>query len=411
MRKDIKERMILMKQDGIKPNYAELAKQYGCDYRTVKKYFESTPEELKAKLQKPSILDPYKSIVEDKLNIPCSATAIYKFIQKKGYKGWYSVVKRYCNKYKVEQYQKATIRFETNPGLQAQVDWKESKTLTNKNGEIFEINIFLILLGYSRLKYIELTIDRKQSTVFQGLVNSFKFFGGVPKEILFDNMKTVVDHSKSEYNKPIINSTFYEFSKDMGFETILCRAFRPQTKGKVENLAKVMDRLDAYNNEFDTLDELDEIVRELNIDLNNEVSQATLEKPIDRFKKEKEYLNKLPRIDVLEGFITKPITRKVSKESMITFGKSKYSVHPKYIGKQVTLTVKANTLYIYYNKELVKGYNISSQYLNYTKDDMVEILKTDAFKHKDDKYIEDFIDNNMAIYDKLGGKSWVHMYN
>lgn len=193
------------------------------------------------------------------------------------------------------------------------------------------------------------------------------------------------------------------FFKDMGFETILCRAFRPQTKGKVENLAKVMDRLDAYNNEFETLDELDEIVRELNIDLNNEVSQATEEKPVERFKKEKEYLNKLPRIDVLEGFITKPITRKVSKESMITFGKSKYSVHPKYIGKQVTLTVKANTLYIYYSKELVKTYKISSQYLNYTKDDMVEILKTDAFKHKDDKYIKDFIDNNMAIYDKLGG--------
>ena len=403
MRKDIKERMILMKNDGIKPNYAELAKQYGCDYRTVKKYFETKGSETIPRPPKSSILDPYKTIVEDKLNVPCSATAIYKFIQKKGYKGCYSVVKRYCNKYKVEQYQKATIRFETNPGLQAQVDWKESKRLTNKNGEIFEINIFLIILGYSRLKYIELTVDRKQSTVFQRLVNAFKFFGGVPKEILFDNMKTVVDQSKSEYNKPVINSTFYEFSKDMGFEVILCRAFRPQTKGKVENLAKIMDRLDAYNNEFETLDELDEIVRELNIDLNNEVSQATNERPIERFKKEKEHLNKLPRIDVLEGFITKPITRKVSKESMITFGKSKYSVHPKYIGKQVPLEVKANTLYIYYSKELVKTHIISKEYLNYTKDDMIEILKTDAFKHKDDKFIEDFIDENMAIYDKLGG--------
>ena len=146
-------------------------------------------------------------------------------------------------------------------------------------GEIFEINIFLIILGYSRLKYIELRVDRKQSTVFQGLVNAFKFFGGVAKEILFDNMKTVVDHSKREYNKPVINSFFYEFSKDIGFEVILCRAFRLQTKGKVENLAKIMDRLDAYNNEFETLDELDEIVRELNIDLNNEVSQATNERP------------------------------------------------------------------------------------------------------------------------------------
>ncbi len=80
MRKDIKERMILMKQDSVKPNYVELAKQYGCDYRTIKKYFESSAVELKPKPQKPSILDPYKSIIEDKLNIPCSATAIYKFM-------------------------------------------------------------------------------------------------------------------------------------------------------------------------------------------------------------------------------------------------------------------------------------------------------------------------------------------
>ena len=122
MRKDIKERMILMKNDGINPNYAELAKQYGCDYRTVKKYFETKESETIPRPPKSSILDPYKTIVEDKLNVPCSATAIYKFIQKKGYKGCYSVVKRYCNKYKVERYQKATIRFETNPGLQAQVD-------------------------------------------------------------------------------------------------------------------------------------------------------------------------------------------------------------------------------------------------------------------------------------------------
>lgn len=403
MRKDILERMKILKQDDIKPNYSELAKQLGCDYRTVKRYYENDIDSNKKRQPKPSILEPYKDIVEDKLQIPCKASDIYHFIKKKGYKGCYSVVKRYCNKYKVEQSHKATIRFETNPGLQAQVDWKESKIIRNKKGEMFEINIFLVILGYSRLKYIELTVDKTQPTVFQGLVNAFKFFGGVPKEILFDNMKTVVDHSKSEYNKPVINSTFYEFSKDMGFQAILCRAFRPQTKGKVENLAKIMDRLDAYNDEFETLDELDEIVRELNTDLNNEISQATGEKPIERFKKEKEYLNPLPRIDVLEGFITKPITRKVTKESMITYNKSKYSVSTKYIGKIVMLEIKANTLYIYYNKELIKTHLISKNHLNYSKDDMVEILKSDVFKNKDDKYIEDFIENNLKLYDSIGG--------
>ena len=402
MRKDILERMKILKQDDIKPNYAELAKQLGCDYRTVKRYYENDINTLTNRKPKPSILDPYKEIVEDKLKIPCKASDIYHFIKKKGYNGCYSVVKRYCNKYKVEQSHKATIRFETNPGLQAQVDWKESKTMINKHGEAFVINIFLVLLGFSRMKYIELTIDRNQTTVFQALANSFRYFGGVPKEILFDNMKTVVDHAKSEYNNPIINSRFYEFSKDMGFQTILCRAFRPQTKGKVENLAKIMDRLDVYNNEFETLDELDEIIRELNLDLNNEVSQATNEKPIERFKKEKEYLNPLPIIDVLEGYITKPVTRKVTKESMITYNKSKYSVSTKYIGKIVTLETKANTLYIYYNKELIKTHKITDNYFNYHKEDLHEILKSDVFKHKDDKYIENFIENNLKIYDSIG---------
>lgn len=93
MRKDIKERMILMKNDGIKPNYAELAKQYGCDYRTVKKYFETQESETVPRPPKPSILDPYKTIVEDKLNVPCSATAIFKFIKKKDIKAVIALLK------------------------------------------------------------------------------------------------------------------------------------------------------------------------------------------------------------------------------------------------------------------------------------------------------------------------------
>ena len=78
-------------------------------------------------------------------------------------------------------------------------------TLKNRDGKEFTINIFLIILGYSRLKYLNLTLDKTQETVFQSLTNSFKYFGGVPKEILFDNMKTVVEHAKSEYNKPVVN--------------------------------------------------------------------------------------------------------------------------------------------------------------------------------------------------------------
>lgn len=85
-------------------------------------------------------------------------------------------------------------------------------------------------------------------------------------------MKSVIDQSKTQYNDAVINSNFYQFSKDIGFQVIACRPYRPQTKGKVETLAKIMERLRVYNYEFDTLDELDEIVRELNYDINNSIS-------------------------------------------------------------------------------------------------------------------------------------------
>ena len=125
---------------------------------------------------------------------------------------------------KHEQIKKATIRFETNPGLQAQVDWKETMTLKNREGKKFTINIFSIILGYSRFKYIKLTLDRTQQTVFQSLTDAFNYFGGVPKKILFDNMKTVVDHAKSEYANPQVNQKMYcELTEDKARPHVIVR--------------------------------------------------------------------------------------------------------------------------------------------------------------------------------------------
>ena len=240
MRKDIYERIRVLKMDEIKPNFAELAKAWGCDYRTAKKYFYQEESKPLIRKQIPSKLDPYKEMINEKLKLCCSYNSIYKFICKKGYHGKYTILRNYCSLYKSDETKKATIRFETNPGLQAQVDWKESMTLHYRNGDSITFNIFLILLGYSRLKYIELTLDRSQDTVFKSMIHAFRYFGGIPKEIIFDNMKTVVDHSKSNYSEAVINESFYQFSKDFGFEVWTCRPFRPQTKGKVEALARTM---------------------------------------------------------------------------------------------------------------------------------------------------------------------------
>lgn len=400
MRKDIYERMKIMKQEGTKPNYAELSRRWNCDYRTVKRYFE---QDLvpKRKVTKPSKLDPYKTIIEEKANLGCTTSSIYHFIKKKGYEGKYTILRDYIKSIKVEGNQKATIRFETNPGLQAQVDWKERMKLISRNGQIFEINIFLMLLGYSRTKYIELTIDRNQGTLMMAMINGFRYFEGIPKEIIFDNMKTVVDQSRTNYQDAVINETFYQFSKDMGFEVRSCRAFRPQTKGKVEALAKLMSRLEPYNNEFDTLEELEEIVREMMKDINNDKSYATNETPLKLLEKEKEYLLPLPNQELINNYFTKPITRIVTKESMVTYMNNKYSLDPKYIGKIVNLEVSDNKLKIIYGKEIIGTHELSKRKFNYQKGHMISILKSDAMKFKKDEEIEDFAKKQLELYDEF----------
>src|SRR5574344_1634006 len=281
---------------GIKPNLSKIARQYSCDPRTVKRYLIAGPSAcIRAVREYHSILEAYEPTILEKLEFGASAKAIHIFLRSKGFKGGYSTVKNFCRKHKLANKQQATIRFETNPGLQAQVDWKESLRLQNNKGVIFEVNIFLVVLGYSRYKFIKLTTDRTQPTVLKGLLECFQYFGGVPKEILFDNMRTIVDRSRTQFGKPIYNERLYEFSKDSGFIPKSCLAYKPQTKGKVESLANLMNRLKVYNNEFETLDDLNQIVKQVNEDINNEISQATAKSPSELFKSEQKYLNPLPK--------------------------------------------------------------------------------------------------------------------
>ena len=120
MRKDIYERMKIMKQEGVKPNYSEIARRWNCDYRTVKRYFEQDVIPIR-KITKPSKLDAFRTIIEEKANLGCTASSIYHFIKKKGYEGGETILREFVRSIRVEGEQKATIRFETNPGLQAQV--------------------------------------------------------------------------------------------------------------------------------------------------------------------------------------------------------------------------------------------------------------------------------------------------
>ena len=380
---------------------AAIAKIMGCDPRTVKKYMEGYVPKKKREVHKKSKLDEYKNIIETKMEIGCSSMAIFKYIQKEGYSGSYSLVADYALKHKTEQVKKATMRYETSPGLQAQVDWKESIKMTSKTGQVYEVNIFLMVLGYSRFKFLKLTNDRTQKTLFNCMNEAFKYFKGVPREILFDNMPTVVDRANSRIGNVKINGKFMQYSKDIGFKVITCRAYRPQTKGKVESLAKLVDRLKVYNDEFKDYEELEKIVNDFMKDINKEVSQGTNERPVDRIKKETKYLLPLPNQDILKTYIASPKEYKVSKESMITYKGQKYSVPTYLIGELVSVRETNEYIHIYYTTNLITTHRKTDNFLNYHKEHLKEILKSDALKNMEESDIENFVETYLQEYDNL----------
>ena len=403
MRKDVTLNTII--KGGDKINKSALARQYGCCWETIDRRLN--PDKYKRERKKriyTSILDKYKVLIDEKIennNIP--ATGIYFLLKEKyNYEGKYGIVRKYVSEKKKNIINELTIRFETIKGYQSQVDWKEKIKLHDIYGNEYVISIFLIVLGNSRYKYIELTFDQTQSTLFRCLINAFKYFGGTTKEILFDNMKTIVDHAKSTYTNVIINSKAEQFSKDVGFKIVTCRPYRPRTKGKVETLAKIMNRLKAFDKEFKNWNELNDIVKKLNYNLNyEEKSQATNEIPNILFEKEKEYLIPV-NIDILKNYYIPEKTYKVSNESMITYKGIKYSVPIQYVGKQITVLDEDNVIHLYYNTKLIYSYNKNKKYkYNYKENDYVEILKNSSFDKKTSEEIDKFIINNLESMDQI----------
>ncbi len=160
-------------------------------------------EVFKNKNPTPSKLDPFKEIIDGKLKLSCTAMSVFKFLPKKGFSGVYTIGREYCRTKKYKEIKKAMIRVETFPVTAVQFDWREDMDLHHQFGNAHKFSLFLYVLHYSKLKFIILTWNRKQDTLFSCLSEAFEYTGGVPREIWFDNMRTVLlIFGKTKRNTP-----------------------------------------------------------------------------------------------------------------------------------------------------------------------------------------------------------------
>ena len=383
-----------------KPNFAAIGRAHGVDYRTAKRHW--LKGDITATRNKPSKLDDIQKLIKEKLAIVGSTLrGVYEYLKdQKLYDGSYSNFRKYVKKHQLQAKEKTSghPRFETEPAEQAQADWKENITMTSKYGEVFVINIFHIILCFSRLSYFELSIRKEQSDVFRCLLHAFNYFNGVPKEIVFDNMPTASTHEGKGKRK--VNPRMKVFARDVGFEVKLCKPGASYTKGKVEARNKILDWILPYNNEFEDLNELYEIVKKLNYKANNYMCQSTHMPPTLLYKKEKEYLSPLPKKEIIETYQS---YRKsvVGKDSTIYFNGNKYSVNPALIGETVGYEEFDNKLHIYYNLKLVTIHDVVTGRGN-IKYHEEHYKKLYVGKVRDDD-LDDIVRKNLENLDKLTG--------
>jgi transposase len=165
----------------------------GIHRETVKKHLESDSfPAYTRKTAKPSILKPYHQVIRDFLDEDdYQATWIFNRLKRMGYTGSYDTLKIFVRSIKEQKCRIAYTRFETEPGLQAQVDWGDFK-IVDSSGATTTVYAFVMVLGFSRAMYVEFVERCTMGTFMDCHLQAFRYLRGVPAKILYDNMKHVV---------------------------------------------------------------------------------------------------------------------------------------------------------------------------------------------------------------------------
>ena len=334
----------------------KICEQIGISGKTVRKALgvkEYPHYATRTRKKKVSKLDPYKPDIAYLLErYPgLSNQRIFEELIKLGYPGGRTIMKDYLQKIRPSR-KKVFLRIETLPGEQAQVDWGNCGTI-EVEGSKRRLSVFVMVLSYSRLLYLEFTLSQGLDAFLEAHQNAFVFFGGIPRTILYDNLKSVVI---ARIGREIsFNQSFLAFSGQYLFKPVLCNVRRPNEKGKVENGIKYIrnnflagrffrDYYDLRGQSYNWRDEI----------ANKRVHGTTRQRPIDRFAEEKACLQ--PLLKHRERFF---LTREVksTSQSLVRFDINHYSVPVKYALDPLTLKANSREVRIFKKEKLVASHH------------------------------------------------------
>jgi transposase len=265
-----------------------------------------------------------------------------------GFIGSYQQVQRYLKPFRAQRQwaELATVRFETGPGEQAQVDYGQLRVWIGEQLET--VHLFVITLGYSRRLFTYAYRDEKLASLLDGHERAFRHFNGVTLSCLYDNPRTLV-LGRSE-NRVVWHPLFEDFARYYGFTPYACQPYRARTKGKVESGVKYVKRNALAGRRFTSWEELNGWLERWSSEVADlRIHGTTHERPLERFAREQ----LTPLASRPPYHYERVQTRRVANDALVAVGAARYSVPAEYVGRLVSVHESANQYEFFHQGKLV----------------------------------------------------------
>lgn len=261
---------------------AEVARRLGLSRQTIYNWLKQGIEKAK-EIARESKLDPFKSYIENRLErFDVPASVLLEEIRRQGYDGGITILRDYVAAIKDRHVQRVVDRFETEPGRQAQVDWASCGTIVHQ-GRRRRLSLLVVVLGYSRVIWAQFVVSERRPVLLELLETAFRQIGGIPRELLFDNLKQVVASPRRQDRVAEIQPGFAAFSDHWGFAPIISPPYWPRAKGKVERAIQYIKTSFLEGRSFTDLDDLNAQLRCWLAEVANvRIHATTKERPVDR---------------------------------------------------------------------------------------------------------------------------------
>jgi transposase len=335
-------------------SYRAMARQTGCDRRTAKKYVEH-PERVNQPRHappRPSKLDAYRDQIAAYLaaDAQVRATWVYDRLVANGYVGGYELVKVAVRALKQERQRLAYVRFETDPGQQAQVDFGEHQ-IVGPDGAVTKVYLFSLILGYSRQLYGEFLEQCDLPHFLEALQRAFQALGGVPREVIFDRMRNVF--IKRLAGQDQFTQGLMTLAQHYGFTPRVAPAYAPWVKGKVERPFDFIREGFWRGYAYTTRDRANADLQAWLTQKAARVHGTTHERVDARFTREQPALGPLPSAPC---DVSLRLVRTVAKDCTIAVEGNRYVVPHPLVGHPVVVRLKDQTLRVYDGDTLIVTY-------------------------------------------------------